>query len=65
MREQIIAILQEVPSDTVIQRFMSRTDTAESLIQEIESNTDTGLEFITNLLRISRDMIIRQAVRNA
>lgn len=61
MREQIIAMLREVPGDTVIQRFMSRTDTAESLITEIQLNTEIGLEFITALLRISRDMLIRSA----
>lgn len=65
MRKEIIDLLSEVPGDTVIQRFMSRTDTAESLIMEIEANTAIGQEFMTSLLRISRDIIVRQAARNA
>lgn len=65
MRKYFIAMLQEIPSDTVVQRIMSRTDTAEQMICEIEANSDIGLEFVTNVLRISRDMLIRQAARNA
>lgn len=65
MREQVIAMLREIPEDTVVQRFMSRTDTAKFLITQIELDTAVGQEFMTNILRISRDILIRQANRHA
>lgn len=61
-KQLIIGMLEEVKDGTTVCRYMSRTFTKEEMIREIEQGSDEGARFCTDLLRVSRDIIIRRSV---
>lgn len=64
-RETLSNLLAEVTSeDTVIYRTMDGSRiTAREMMRHVDSGTDLGREFASDLLRISRDFLARQAQR--
>lgn len=64
-RETLSNLLAEVTSeDTVIYRTMDGSRiTAREMMRHVDSGTDLGREFASDLLRISRDFLARQARR--
>jgi hypothetical protein len=66
-RETLSNLLAEVsPADTVIYRTMDGHQiTAREMIQHMDSGTDLGRQFASDLLRISRDFLARKAQRES
>ncbi|HEX8208585.1 MAG TPA: hypothetical protein VF584_00265 [Longimicrobium sp.] len=64
-RETLSSLLAEVTSeDTVIYRTIDGSRiTAREMMRHLDSGTDLGREFASDLLRISRDLLARQAQR--
>jgi hypothetical protein len=64
-RETLSSLLAEVTSeDTVIYRSMDGSRiTSREMMRHVDSGTDLGREFASDLLRISRDFLARQAQR--
>jgi len=56
----ILDILKEFDSSAVVAR-MDKTYTVADMIQEIEQGTETGLVWASDVLRISRGYLARQA----
>lgn len=60
----VIALLKEVSPDLVMWRTTNNdTYTAGYLIKSLEAGNDTGRQFASDLLRVTRDFIQRQAAR--
>lgn len=63
----VAQLLSEItPQETVVVRFMGteerkNTYTAAEMKKEVEEKTKIGLDYITDLFRIARDMLVRQA----
>jgi hypothetical protein len=65
-RDALAGLISEiVPSDTVVWRTTSGEYTAAELRQHIESGTEVGRRYAMDLLRISRDLLMRKAARRA
>ncbi len=65
-RDALAGLISEVvPSDTVMWRTASGEYTARELRQHIESGTEIGRRYAMDLLRISRDFLMRKAARKA
>lgn len=65
-RDVIASLISEIlPSDTVVWRTTSGEYTAAELRQHIESGTEIGRRYAMDLLRISRDYLMRKAAREA
>jgi hypothetical protein len=65
-RDALAGLIAEiVPSDTVVWRTTSGDYTAADLRQQIESGTEVGRRYVTELLRVSRDLLMRKAARKA
>jgi hypothetical protein len=65
-RDVIASLISEIlPSDTVVWRTTSGEYTAGELRQHIESGTEIGRRYAMDLLRISRDYLLRKAARTA
>lgn len=58
-----IEALRENPKDTVVWRLMSHYYTRDEMIAEIEDRTEIGKRYVSDVFRIARDMIARQAAR--
>jgi len=61
----VARVIDETPEGTVIWRAVSHAYTREEMIEEIESRSDVGMQYVTELLRVSRDLIARSAGRVA
>lgn len=61
MKDTFVALLNEIPEDTIVYKTMSHFYTAYELKQEMENDSIIARSWGSDLLRISRDMIIRQA----
>ena len=62
---EILNALKVIPSDTIVAKYMviDGVYTAERMINEIENNTQLGQNFITDLINIGFDLVIRKAKR--
>jgi hypothetical protein len=60
----ILDILKEFDSSAELAR-MDKTYTVADMIQEIEQGTETGLVWAADVLRVSRGILARQALRGA
>lgn len=60
-----IDLLSELDPKQVVIRYTSGSYTAEDMIANLEENTDLGRQWISDLLRVSRDMLIRKALRKS
>ena len=57
--------MQEVSPDTVVLKTMSGNITAQRVIDDLMKDGKTeGILFISDLLRVSRDMMMREANHN-
>lgn len=63
MRTMVAMMLKELPPDTIMMRTLDGKPptTASDLFLELSQRTDKGNEFVTELLRVSRDIIMRKA----
>jgi hypothetical protein len=62
MKQELIKLLQEVPADTIVFRTANNdTYTAAQLITELEQSTELGHSYGSDMLRVCRDFIKRQA----
>ena len=59
-RKLMISLLKEISPDTIVYNLMIGKITAEQMINEIDNGTETGLQWSSDLLRISRNLLIRQ-----
>jgi ferredoxin-fold anticodon binding domain-containing protein len=63
-RKVFISLMREVPPDTVVLNTMSGNITAQSVIDDLmKDGNNEGTQFIADLLRVSRDLILRQVKR--
>ncbi len=63
-RDVLSGLISEViPSDTIIWRTSTGEYTAAELRQHIESGTEIGRRYAIDLLRVSRDFLMRKAAR--
>ena len=59
-RKVFISLMREVPPDTVVLKTMSGDITAQSVIDDLMiDGQNEGSRFITDLLRVSRSLMIR------
>jgi inner membrane protein involved in colicin E2 resistance len=56
-----INALRETSEETIAWRTMSHYYTRDEMIAEIEARTEVGKIYVTNVLRVSRDIIARFA----
>lgn len=63
--ETVIELLKEVPPDTIMLRLLDGKPprTAAMLIQLIEDRDEIGLQYASDVLRVARDLIARQATK--
>jgi hypothetical protein len=63
MKEVIIQLLQELPSDKIVVRYMmpNGTFTAERMISEINSDSDIGKQYTNDFFRVCRDFLSRNS----
>lgn len=54
-----INLLEELPANQIVWKS-EITLTAQQMILELESETNLGKQYISDLLRISRDFLIRK-----
>lgn len=60
-----INLLKELPDNTIIFKLSSNKKyTNLEMINELENNTELGRIYISDLLRISRDILKRQSNKN-
>lgn len=59
----ILALLNELPPDKVLIRYVSKSITVGQMKLHVINRTPEAKEFVSNLLRVSRDLIQRQAER--
>lgn len=64
-KSDFITLLKELTPESVVYKTMSYSFTAQEMLKELESETSISKEWISSVLRISRDILIRQAARNA
>lgn len=65
-RDTFSNLLAEIaPAESVIYRTIEGSFTAGEMIREIREGTDLGRQYSSDLLRISRDFLARQAQREA
>jgi hypothetical protein len=65
-RDVLSGLISEIiPSDTVVWRTTTGEYTAAELRQHIESGTEVGRRYAMDLLRVSRDYLMRKAARKA
>jgi len=63
-RDIIAGLVREVPADTVVWRTLSGDEyTADELRRLIEEGDEVGRQYASDLLRISRDFLLRKANR--
>jgi len=61
-RDAFSMLLSEVPSDQVAWKMLDGTQlTAGNLSREIREGTDRGKQYVTEVLRIARDLVARKA----
>lgn len=63
MKEVLIQLLGELPANTVVARYMMPDGvfTAVRMIGELEQDSEVGRQWAGDLLRVSRDMLVRKA----
>ncbi|MCY1047649.1 DUF4276 family protein [Corallococcus sp. bb12-1] len=63
-RDVLSGLISEiVPSDTVVWHTSTGAYTATELRHHIESGTEIGMRYAIDLLRVSRDFLMRKAIR--
>ena len=61
-KEIVTNLLQELDPEIIAWRPISGAPlTAKQLIEEVNSSTDLGLQYSSDLLRVSRDLLQRKA----
>ena len=61
-KEIVTNLLQELDPEIIAWRPISSAPlTAKQLIEEVNSSTDLGLQYSSDLLRVSRDLLQRKA----
>lgn len=61
IRSIFTSLLLELPSNTQIWKTLcGKSLNAEDLLKEIEENTEIGNQYISEVLRVSRDLITRK-----
>lgn len=61
-RDAFSTLLRELPSDTVAWRTMDGTEIhADELARAIAEGTEIGMQYVTEVLRISRDLVARRS----
>lgn len=65
MRDTFIELLREIPSHRIIFRPLDGTGlkTAGDIIKEIENNTTCSKLYCQDMLRIVRDFLAREAIK--
>lgn len=61
MREVLASLLHEIPASTPVYRDGERAYTAEEMAAAIDAGTPTALAYASDLLRVARDFLGRQA----
>ena len=64
-KSDFIILLKELTPESIVYKTMSYTLTAQEMLKELEGETSISKEWVSSVLSISRDMLIRQAARNA
>jgi len=59
--KEILVALHNLPPETLVWRTISKSFTASDLVLEIESGSESGRQFVSDVLRFSVDYIKRQA----
>lgn len=60
--EIYINLLNELPANTIVFKTSSGVSyTARQMVEFINTNNSVGKEYISNLMRISRDILKRKA----
>lgn len=63
IKQAIINLIKELPEKHIVYQTISYGFTAKELIEQIQNDSDIGKQYISELLRISRDLIARQQGR--
>jgi hypothetical protein len=53
--------LDRIPPGAVVWKTTSRQYTAQELCEELKAGSDVGRQFVSDLLRVARDLIARKA----
>lgn len=65
MTRTIIILLQELEPDIIAWRpFSGPPMTVKEIIEEINSSTPLGQQYVADLLRVSRDLLQRKAKKD-
>lgn len=59
IKQILLNLLKDIPDDVVLMRFMSGVFTCKECKEDLES--ENSKLFFNNLLRVSRDILIRKA----
>lgn len=63
-RDALSTLLRELPGDTVAWKTVDGAQVrAEDLAQQVLEGTELGKQYVTEVLRIARDIIVRKATR--
>jgi len=64
-RKVFANLLREVPEDTIVFKATSGIFTAKDMIKEVEDGTEFGHQYGSDVLRIARDLLARQAQKKS
>lgn len=57
-----VNLFKEIPEDKIMWRLSTgKTLTAGQMVEEFSNYTDLGREYMSDVLRVSRDLLARQA----
>lgn len=62
-RQSFLDLLHELPAETIVRRTMSGTTRADEMATLLEAGHPEGLAWVSDVLRVSRDYLVRQAAR--
>jgi hypothetical protein len=65
IREVVITTLNELPDGAIAWRTVSEPFSKERLVAEVRVSSPLGQQFCSELLRVSRDLIVRKAADEA
>lgn len=57
----VIEVLLENPKDKIVWNLGQESFTSEKMIELIKSDKENGKRFVTELFRVSRDLIARKS----
>jgi len=63
MLQIFISLLKEIDSDVIVDRSMDGFLTAAEMITELENKTERSKDYVSEVLRISRDFIVNQKTK--